>query len=446
MDRGARADRDRARDRPAGRPRDRRAAALPRLGRDRLPLARARGDDALGRRGAADPPRDPDRLEPGRRPLHPRRALDRPAPARQREADRHARAPARPRQHGDRRRARRGHDPRRRPRRRPRARAPASTGARSSPRAPPKEIQRQPGSLTGQFLSGEREIAVPEHRRNAARRARRPRRPPAQPQGTSTSSFPLGVFTCRHRRLGLGQVDARQRDPLPLGRQPPAPRAAAARRPRPHRRDRAGRQDHQHRPVADRAHAALEPGHLHRPLRPHPQALLGHPRGAGARLQAGPVLASTSRAGAARSAGATARSRSRCTSCPTSTCPASSATARRYNRETLEVRYKGKSIADVLEMSVGEAVEFFEPIPKIARRLQTLHDVGLDYIRLGQPATTALGRRGAAGQARHRALEGRHRRHALHPRRADHRACTSPTSSACSRCSTGSSSRATRSS
>jgi excinuclease ABC subunit A len=64
---------------------------------------------------------------------------------------------------------------------------------------------------------------------------------------------------------------------------------------------------------------------------------------------------------------------------------------RRYNRETLEVRFKGKSIADVLEMSVEEAVEFFENVPKIARRLRTLHDVGLDYIRLGQPATTLSG-------------------------------------------------------
>jgi excinuclease ABC subunit A len=64
---------------------------------------------------------------------------------------------------------------------------------------------------------------------------------------------------------------------------------------------------------------------------------------------------------------------------------------KRYNRETLEVRFKGKSIADVLEMSVEEAVRFFENIPKIARRLRTLHDVGLDYIRLGQPATTLSG-------------------------------------------------------
>ena len=64
---------------------------------------------------------------------------------------------------------------------------------------------------------------------------------------------------------------------------------------------------------------------------------------------------------------------------------------KRYNRETLEVRFKGKSIADVLEMSVEEALTFFAKIPKIRRRLQTLHDVGLDYVKLGQPATTLSG-------------------------------------------------------
>jgi excinuclease ABC subunit A len=64
---------------------------------------------------------------------------------------------------------------------------------------------------------------------------------------------------------------------------------------------------------------------------------------------------------------------------------------KRYNRETLEVRFKGKTIADVLDMTVEEAVDFFAHIPKIKRRLQALHDVGLDYIRLGQPATTLSG-------------------------------------------------------
>jgi len=65
--------------------------------------------------------------------------------------------------------------------------------------------------------------------------------------------------------------------------------------------------------------------------------------------------------------------------------------ARRYNRETLEVRYKGKNIAEVLDMTVAEALQFFDPVPAIKQKLQTLHDVGLDYIRLGQSATTLSG-------------------------------------------------------
>lgn len=64
---------------------------------------------------------------------------------------------------------------------------------------------------------------------------------------------------------------------------------------------------------------------------------------------------------------------------------------KRYNRETLEIKYKGKSISDVLEMTVGTALEFFKNIPTITRRLQTIHDVGLDYIKMGQPATTLSG-------------------------------------------------------
>jgi excinuclease ABC subunit A len=63
----------------------------------------------------------------------------------------------------------------------------------------------------------------------------------------------------------------------------------------------------------------------------------------------------------------------------------------RYNRETLEVKFKDKTIADVLNMTVEEALAFFAPFPAIARKLQTLYDVGLDYIRLGQPAPTLSG-------------------------------------------------------
>ena len=64
---------------------------------------------------------------------------------------------------------------------------------------------------------------------------------------------------------------------------------------------------------------------------------------------------------------------------------------KRYNRETLEVKYKGKSIYDVLNMTVEEALHFFENVPSIRRKMETLYDVGLSYIRLGQPSTTLSG-------------------------------------------------------
>ena len=64
---------------------------------------------------------------------------------------------------------------------------------------------------------------------------------------------------------------------------------------------------------------------------------------------------------------------------------------KRYNRETLEIRYKGKNISDVLEMTVDDAVEFFKDIPTVQRKISTLQEVGLGYIKLGQPSTTLSG-------------------------------------------------------
>ena len=64
---------------------------------------------------------------------------------------------------------------------------------------------------------------------------------------------------------------------------------------------------------------------------------------------------------------------------------------KRYNKETLDITYKGKNISDILNMTVDEALEFFEAIPPLRKKLQTLADVGLAYIRLGQPATTLSG-------------------------------------------------------
>jgi excinuclease ABC subunit A len=76
---------------------------------------------------------------------------------------------------------------------------------------------------------------------------------------------------------------------------------------------------------------------------------------------------------------------------PDVTVPCEVCKGKRYNREALEITYKGKNISEVLDMTVSEALEYFENIPNVRRKLETLHDVGLGYIRLGQPATTVSG-------------------------------------------------------
>ena len=87
---------------------------------------------------------------------------------------------------------------------------------------------------------------------------------------------------------------------------------------------------------------------------------------------------------------------------------------KRYNRETLEVHYKGKNINEVLDMTVEEALPFFESIPKVQKKIQTLYDVGLGYIKLGQPSTTLSGGRSPAGQAGHRAEQAAHRQNGVY--------------------------------
>ena len=76
---------------------------------------------------------------------------------------------------------------------------------------------------------------------------------------------------------------------------------------------------------------------------------------------------------------------------PDVTVPCEECHGKRYNRETLEVRYKGKSIADVLDMTINQAVEFFAGIPAIINKIKVLQDIGLGYIKLGQPSTTLSG-------------------------------------------------------
>ena len=281
----------------------------------------------------------------------------------------------------------------------------------------PRRRARSPAS----YLCGKRAIAGPRAaaRVRAASWSSRGARA-AQPEG-DRRRLPARRVHLRHRRLGLGQVDARQRDPLPGGRQPPAPGAAAARRARPDRGARAGRQGDQHRPVADRPHAALEPGHLHRASSTTSASSSPKTKEARARGYKPGRFSFNVKGGRCEVCQGDGQIKIEMHFLPDVYVPCEQCHGKRYNRETLEVRFKGKSIADVLEMTVERGGRVLRAHPEDppaaadpARRRPRL--------RPARPAgDDALRRRGAAGQARHRALEGGDRRHPLHPRRADHR-------------------------
>ena len=253
------------------------------------------------------------------------------------------------------------------------------------------EVKAEPRSITGQYLSGAREIPLPGARRARQRPdARHPGRPREQPQEHRRDDS-AGQVRLHHRRLRLRQEHAHQRHPLQEGR------AAPVRRPRPPRRLR-----RHHRTAATSTRSSTStsrPSAARRaPTRPptpapsRPSASSSPPspkRGCAAtRPGASP---STSRAAAARPAPAKATSRSRCTSCPTSPFPAKSARAGATTARRLRSSSSGKNIADVLDMTVDQAADFFHAFTKVRGKLETLQAVGLGYIRLGQPATTLSG-------------------------------------------------------
>ncbi len=229
--RRAPADEDRGAHRSAHPQGGARAAHVPRERRRRLPPARPGGEDALRRRGSAVAAGDADRVAARRRPLHPRRAVDRAAPARQRTAHRHAREAPRRRQHRPRRRARRADDARVRLGGRPRAwrgrarRRDRRRGCRGDDRG---------HSRLGHGGIPERQAPDPRPAEARGRRARlvlRPRRVDAQPEG-HRRRLPGRAVHRRDRCLGLGEVDARERDPLQVAREPAEQDADEAGRPR----------------------------------------------------------------------------------------------------------------------------------------------------------------------------------------------------------------------
>ena len=253
----------------------------------------------------------------------------------------------------------------------------------------PKQTEADDASLTGRFLSGERAIPVPDERRVPTGDVR--------VKGARQHNLkdidvevPLGVFTCVTGVSGSGKSTLVNEIVY---------RAVANRlhraRLRPGAHDRIEGIDQVDKIInidqspigrTPRSNPATYTG-----VFDHIRQLFSQTREARARGYAPGRFSFNVKGGRCEVCSGDGQIKIEMHFLPDVYVPCEQCHGRRYNRETLEVRFKGRSIADVLDMSVAEAVELFSNIPKIHRRLKTLHDVGLDYIRLGQPATTLSG-------------------------------------------------------
>jgi excinuclease ABC subunit A len=253
----------------------------------------------------------------------------------------------------------------------------------------PEEVSGTQGSATGEFLSGERSIPVPDDRRRKAGELK--------VRGASQHnlkdidvSFPLGVFTCVTGVSGSGKSTLVNE----ILYRAVANRLHRARlRPGAHKRidgladvDKIINIDQSPIGRTPRSNPATYTG-----VFDHIRKLYSQTREGRARGYKPGRFSFNVKGGRCEVCRGDGQIKIEMHFLPDVYVPCEQCHGRRYNKETLEIRFKGKSIADVLEMPVAEAVEFFSQIPKIHRRLATLHDVGLDYIRLGQPATTLSG-------------------------------------------------------
>ena len=254
----------------------------------------------------------------------------------------------------------------------------------------PEEVMANPNSLTGQYLSGKKSIPVPESRRPGSGAYLTVRGAAENNLRHIDVSVPLGTFTCVTGVSGSGKSSLVneiifKRLGADLNRM----------KARPGRHDALEGEEHLDKVVG------IDQSPIGRTPRSNPATYTGLFN------EIRTLFAATQEA-KARGYGPGRFSFNtkggRCEACcgdgmlkiemhflsdvyvPCEVCR-----GKRYNRETLEVRYKGKNIYEVLEMTVEEAIEFFSSIHRIKSKLQTLHDVGLDYVKLGQPATTLSG-------------------------------------------------------
>lgn len=255
---------------------------------------------------------------------------------------------------------------------------------------PPKEIEQCEGSLTGLYLSGKRKVEVPEHRRKGNGKFLEIRGAAQNNLKNLNVKIPLGEFVCVTGVSGSGKSSL-------INEILYKKLAAELNRAHTH----AGK----HKEIRGLEHLdkviQIDQSPIGRTPRSNPATYTGLFN------DIRELFASTQDA---KMRGFTASRFSfnvkggRCEACqgdgiiciemhflPDVYVPCDVCKGHRYNRETLEVKYKGKNIYDVLEMTVEEALDFFRDIPKLARKLQTIYDVGLGYVKVGQPATTLSG-------------------------------------------------------